>query len=699
MAVVDSLLRGIFGALDKGIYWAIEILMQLTMDLSNLSIFSDSVINNFATRIYIILGLVMLFKIMISFIQILINPEKMDDKEQGVGGVLKRVVISLALIYLVPSIFDLARQVQTQVVTIIPKVILGNEISPDSTNESSQEAMASVGRMMAFYTFMPFFNYDNANCNDGSIMGTGNDDNATIWSVGTALEAKFATCQYSTDANTYKYNYRFPWSTLVGAYVVWVLGTIAVATAIRAIKLAVCEFISPIPIASYIDPKTSGQAFNGWVKASTTTYLDLFIRLIIIYFIIFVFQSFLGTDNLNYLSSQFDDDALRSSLIVVFVIVGLLQFAKQAPKFIGDMLGFQNTGDILKGMLTGEGWKQAAGAVAPVAGGLVAGAGNAWNAGVHHAGFWRGLRSTIAGAGSGFWNGAKVAATGETGGKVFNRAVQKSWSRRNLRAADRAAGVNIFDRMAVGARDWANIQDDISLAGDIRGSISEVQSADKEYKSVFNDKLNKKASETTWSGIQNGRSKTVNDLRTLFNQNAAAIGASNNQTLIDALNTLNNNGLKANGKYLSFGDLSSLSSSAQAAGIGSIASQLSSTGDLYLAAQKEIQNDGRTHHVMTVDGNSSDLNTDQSIGRALTGIRQKISDNFANLGRTEYTDSRGNKHVYASVDDYVRAYENDSSTVDDALTARDTEISAKIASSKTSAARSSNQRWKGSNGN
>lgn len=64
----------------------------------------------------------MLFKIIISFIQILINPDKMDDKEQGVGNILMRVVISLLLIVLVPSIFSLARQLQSYIIPIIPKV-------------------------------------------------------------------------------------------------------------------------------------------------------------------------------------------------------------------------------------------------------------------------------------------------------------------------------------------------------------------------------------------------------------------------------------------------------------------------------------------------------------------------------------------------------------------------------------------------
>lgn len=131
----------------------VELLLQLILDLADTQIFSQSVITEFANRIYIILGLVMLFKIIISFIQILINPDKMDDKEQGVGNILMRVVISLLLIVLVPSIFSLARQLQSYIIPIIPKVVLGTE-----AGSTDGDMMNTSGRAMAFYSYTAFFN-------------------------------------------------------------------------------------------------------------------------------------------------------------------------------------------------------------------------------------------------------------------------------------------------------------------------------------------------------------------------------------------------------------------------------------------------------------------------------------------------------------------------------------------------------------
>lgn len=346
----EGIFRGIIGAIDGTIYWFIELLLQLVLDLANTQIFSQSVINEFANRIYIILGLVMLFKIIISFIQILINPDKMDDKEQGVGNILMRVVISLILIVLVPSIFSLARQIQSYVIPVIPKVILGSTAG-SIDDGTSEEFMATGGRAMAFYTYTAFFTYSDPSCNDGSIYGTGNDPTAVVvYDIGSAVEHIKEECAAT---GGYKYNHGFPLSTIVGIFLIFMLVQISIAVAIRAIKLGICEFIAPIPIASYIDPKTSKQAFDNWVSTSIKTYLDLFTRLIIVYFVVFVFMIIVSNESLDIITANLGGDTTRQSLVIVALIIGLLQFAKQAPKFISDMLGVKEGFGDIGGMFKG----------------------------------------------------------------------------------------------------------------------------------------------------------------------------------------------------------------------------------------------------------------------------------------------------------------------------------------------------------
>ena len=151
-----DILRKILIGIDFVVYGLVEQVLQTIVDLSNVQIFTDVAINEFSRRIYIILGLVMVFKVMMSFIQILINPDSMSDKEKGVGNVLKRVVISMALIVLVPSIFKMARDVQGYILPIIPKVILGIDSGNEVTEPITEH---NIGNVMAWYSFLPFFDY------------------------------------------------------------------------------------------------------------------------------------------------------------------------------------------------------------------------------------------------------------------------------------------------------------------------------------------------------------------------------------------------------------------------------------------------------------------------------------------------------------------------------------------------------------
>ena len=54
--------------------------------------------------------------------------------------------------------------------------------------------------------------------------------------------------------------------------------------AIRSIELAVLRLISPLFIATIVDPKStaSGGYFNNWLKRYAKTYADLFLKLAII---------------------------------------------------------------------------------------------------------------------------------------------------------------------------------------------------------------------------------------------------------------------------------------------------------------------------------------------------------------------------------------------------------------------------------
>lgn len=407
-------IRDIFIRIDAIVYGILEQIFQLIINLANFDLFSAGVLDEFAKRIYLILGLVMVFKLILSFIQILIDPDKLSDKETGVANILKRVVISMILIVLVPSIFSFAKQLQNRVLPLIPKVVLGipldvddSQISYNATTTDSiakledeqGNVMVSTGKLMAYYSFLPFFYYSEGCEGLGVLYGTTSEENSAnldIYSVSDAVRhVNDKNCGQSSH-DGYDYNYRYIISTLVGAYMVYVLVTVALKIAIRAIKFGLCQLVAPIPIASYIDPKSSKKAFDNWVSTSVKVYLDLFMRLIVVYFIIYVFR--LLFDNEKFFEVLGKYGAFQGLLVALFIITGLLYFAKEMPKFVSDMLGvpdgFSDIGDMFKG----QGWRAIGttigGTVGTAAASIGAGVGNArysWNNGQRLRAVFRGL--------------------------------------------------------------------------------------------------------------------------------------------------------------------------------------------------------------------------------------------------------------------------------------------------------------------
>ena len=119
----------------------------------------------------------------------------------------------------------------------------------------------------------------------------------------------------------------------------------AVDVAIRTIKFGILELLAPIPVASYMDPKAREISFKAWIKLCKDVYLDLFTRLALIYFILLFFNKLFSSTTLDALKG-------KNPWMLLFIILGLFYFIKQAPKFICDALGIKSDGAGFKDMFT-----------------------------------------------------------------------------------------------------------------------------------------------------------------------------------------------------------------------------------------------------------------------------------------------------------------------------------------------------------
>lgn len=354
VGLVNGTIRLLFSWIDYVVFNFVSILMQAIFDIANFSL-SESIFNKIIDRVYLILGIFMLFKITISLLTYLVNPDKISDKENGIGKLSMRVILVLIMLVMLPSAFQLLNDVQNALLPTIPRLILEPNDVANSTNQIS-----NIGRNIATSVFSSFFS-DNPDCT--GIKG----ESATIYiSKGVpATEDQIKTmdalkyyrdnsamkCQISGNSDVYQYEYTPIISTIAGGFMCYVLIGICITVAVRMFKMMILRMIAPIPIISYVDPKSSKDgAFSKWVKTLSTTWLELFINLGILYLIVFCINKLLLDTGSELLSATKGFGFVRGSFFTIFVIMGLFAFAKQAPKFIMDALGIKSQGNFMRAM-------------------------------------------------------------------------------------------------------------------------------------------------------------------------------------------------------------------------------------------------------------------------------------------------------------------------------------------------------------
>ncbi|MFI3307322.1 MAG: hypothetical protein R3Y21_02020 [Mycoplasmatota bacterium] len=324
----SGIVRGMFGILDELIYWAIEAFYGIFIEITNISVLSQDTISSFAGRIYVFLGFIMLFKVTFSLIQMFLNPDTLTG-DKGAGKLIQKIIIMLILLVSVPTIFNTAYTIQS---IILDNNILGNLIMGATTSSTAADSFDEMGSTISGSIMAGFFYTDDSSglvefsCS-GATTNCFNDVNRT-----------------SSTNGYYDYYYHPIISTLAGILVAWIILMFTFDVAIRSAKLAFLQIIAPIPIISSIDPKGQ-KTFDNWVQTCIKTYLDVFVRLIIIFFVVFIISEIVQGGVFSvYDATTGEAISDLNPFTGAWIIVGLLLFAKEAPKLLGDMLGIKLDG-------------------------------------------------------------------------------------------------------------------------------------------------------------------------------------------------------------------------------------------------------------------------------------------------------------------------------------------------------------------
>ena len=342
--IFDAILS-LFAVIDSMVYGLVSLLAGLLISLSEIRL-SDSLIADFSSRIFVILGILMLFKLTMSLINVVVNPEALTDKQEGTGKIVSRIVIMLVMLLSVNWVFSFAMQAQGGIVRTIPKLLLGtndtldgytaSEIENGDYKNSSTEEMAALS-LKAFVT-------KNGNCDETSTAVPLWEDANTISAV-TSLVTEVCP----NDRSLYVFDYNFGLSTVVGIFLVFVLVGFCVDIAVRVIKLAILQMLAPIPIISYADPKSSKKSFDNWIKMCISAYIELFLKLAVIYFAIYLLGQI--TSSTAFVTA---DGEPISGWLLVLLVIAIFFFAKQAPQYIADIFGVKlDSGGSFFGKLAG----------------------------------------------------------------------------------------------------------------------------------------------------------------------------------------------------------------------------------------------------------------------------------------------------------------------------------------------------------
>lgn len=410
-------IRTLFLDLCTVIYKLIVYVMEIFFQLGEAKLLSDTTIQGIYTRIGLILGLFMIFRLMFAGIEYLINPDTMLDKQKGAGNLIKKVLIVVVLLGSTQFLFEKAYDIQHLLIedNIIAKVILQKDVSTAD----------DAGSELAYQLFSSFYVYDNNApdtvennfCQKLTVFNdtTGKENSESILrkqfkesppnlnDVYYCIALTYEGENYDGDkVDKFVINFSGLVATVVGIVVLWTLMVYTVQVGIRAIQLAYLQLIAPIPIMSYLMPK-GDDILKKWGTQCLTTFLDFFIRLAILYFVVLIIQELdVQLDTIEYTGKW----KLGTIYLRVVIIIALLIFAKRVPNLLKEI--FPSMGGAASLSFGIKSPKQAIGDI-PYVGGMANKAiGHMGNMGKKAGGFV--AKNTVG------------RAWGATGGRVINRA-------------------------------------------------------------------------------------------------------------------------------------------------------------------------------------------------------------------------------------------------------------------------------------
>ena len=368
-----AIVRNISMIIDGVAFGLLDVVYRLFFRVTTLDIISNEVILKFYGRIQLIIGVFMMFQLTLIILKGIMNPDSFMDSKTGGFNLITRISLALVMFALIIPInienpqneyqkqinnngllFGTLYSLQYRLLknNTVGRLVLGTDATT-STDPDDSSRLTSASRIFTSTIVKTFYRINLKDDVTEAEDGTTPDANESNWmckasewhseeyqkadvNPESVIEMGMSDTCTVGGKERYAIAYSGFISFIAGFFFVFLFLSFTIEVAIRAIKLAILRLIAPIPIISYMDPKGSKDgAFNAWVKTLTTTYLDLFIRLAVIHFVLYVIEGLIKG------GIVMGDGRVRA-LATIIIIAGLLIFAKDAPKFFKQALGMKD---------------------------------------------------------------------------------------------------------------------------------------------------------------------------------------------------------------------------------------------------------------------------------------------------------------------------------------------------------------------
>lgn len=334
--VLMTLVRTLFYHLCGLIYWGLRGFCNVFFALCNGQLLDTETLNSLFGRVGLLLGVIMMFRVAFSFIQVLISPDAFSDPEKGIPNIIKKSIIVIIMFGMSSYVFSFLRTLQGEIIesNVISKFLLPQQVETDNFGGAIEAELFT-----AFYNLDPSLNYDTSNecATEDYINGLKNEiaeNNSFDYKTECVNEAGKIK---DTDDKQFFIKFNFIFSILIGIVACYFFINYCISVGVRVIQLAFLQIISPMAIVGYLSPNKGDNMFNKWLKVYFSTYIDVFLRMAIINFAIYLIailiEGYNNADSVFFASVGYANGSTKT-LIFIFMVMAILTFAKKAPDLL-----------------------------------------------------------------------------------------------------------------------------------------------------------------------------------------------------------------------------------------------------------------------------------------------------------------------------------------------------------------------------